>query len=586
MQTTDYSFPSRPTLQVSNDIYRDKYLQEDEAFEQGMYRIAGALADDEKHRLNLKDILLSRRFLPAGRVQAAIGAIRKTTPYNCFVSGTIEDSMNDIMLKATEAADTMRLGGGIGYNFSGLRPEGAIIRSLQSVSSGPISFMGIFNAVCGVISSAGHRRGAQMGVLNVDHPDIMKFIHAKNDNTTLTNFNISVGATDKFMKAVKAGTGFDLMFNGEVHETVDANALWDAITRMTWDYAEPGVLFIDQINRKNNLWYCEKIEATNPCGEQPLPPYGACLLGSFNLPAYLTSDGRFDIELLVDDVENVTRAMDNVIDQALYPLEQQKIEAQSKRRMGLGVTGLSNVIEFLGKEKDVKYGDKEFLDMSEGILEIIKDSAYLTSIEISKHKGAFELLDVDKYLESGFMRTMPEYIREDIRKYGIRNSHLTSIAPTGTISLAAENVSSGLEPPYALIADRVVRRADGNVQNYRGLEDYGSAHLNVKGRTSEEATAKQHVDTLITASRQVDSACSKTCNVGSDVTYRDFQQIYMDAYDGGASGCTTFRPDGKRFGIISKSGTDELRQPQDSPPETEGQACYIDPNTGERSCSD
>lgn len=586
MQTTDYSFPSRPTLQVSNDIYRDKYLQEDEAFEQGMYRIAGALADDERHRLNLKDILLNRRFLPAGRVQAAIGAIRKTTPYNCFVSGTIEDSMNDIMLKATEAADTMRLGGGIGYNFSGLRPEGSIIRSLQSVSSGPISFMGIFNAVCGVISSAGHRRGAQMGVLNVDHPDIMKFIHAKNDNTTLTNFNISVGATDKFMKAVKAGTGFDLMFNGEVHETVDANALWDAITRMTWDYAEPGVLFIDQINRKNNLWYCEKIEATNPCGEQPLPPYGACLLGSFNLPAYLTSDGRFDIELLVDDVENVTRAMDNVIDQALYPLEQQKIEAQSKRRMGLGVTGLSNVIEFLGKEKDLKYGDKEFLDMSEGILEIIKDSAYLTSIEISKHKGAFELLDVDKYLESGFMRTMPEYIREDIRKYGIRNSHLTSIAPTGTISLAAENVSSGLEPPYALIADRVVRRADGNVQNYRGLEDYGSAHLNVKGRTSEEATAKQHVDTLITASRQVDSACSKTCNVGSDVTYRDFQQIYMDAYDGGASGCTTFRPDGKRFGIISKSGTDELRQPQDSPPETEGQACYIDPNTGERSCSD
>lgn len=570
------NFPSRPSAQISKDMYEDKYLQRGESFEQGMYRIAAAIADDEPHRLQLKDILLNRRFLPAGRVQSAVGSARQTTPFNCFVSGTIEDSMDSIMSMLTEAAETMRMGGGIGYNFSHLRPEFDMIRTLQSHSSGPLSFMDVYNALCGTISSSGHRRGAQMGVLNVSHPDILKFVHAKGDNSTLTNFNISVGISNKFMEAVKEGTGFDLEFGGKVHSTVDANALWDSVMRMTWDYAEPGVLFLDKINKKNNLWYCETIEATNPCGEQPLPPYGACLLGSFNMVAYLvkTETGyELNVDQLLSDIECMTRAMDNVIDVAAYPLDKQKKEAETKRRMGLGVTGLANYVEAAG---NTPYGSPKANVMVDALLSLIKKTAYSASIENAKVKGSFEMLDVDKFVQSGFMESMPDELKEDIKKYGIRNSHLTSIAPTGTISLAAENISAGLEPVYALEQDRVVRRANGTVETYTNLRDYGYGSLGVKGKTSEEVTASEHVGVLIVASKHVDSACSKTCNVGDDVSYGDFKDIYMDAYDGGASGCTTFRPSGKRFGVITKSETAS----------TEGAACAIDPSTGERSCSD
>ena len=436
-----------PTLNISEEIHSMKYRGKYESFKEAMARVAEALKDDDAHFLNFKTILYNQRFLPAGRVQSAMGAPRRVTPYNCFVSTTIQDSMQGIMEAATRAAETMRLGGGIGYDFSTLRPRGAMIRSLESKSSGPISFMNVFDAVCGTISSAGHRRGAQMGVLRVDHPDIEEFIRAKNNSTDLTNFNVSVGITDKFMEAVKTDSDFDLVFEGTIYNTISARALWDDILRSTWDWAEPGILFIDRINNKNNLRYCETIAATNPCGEQPLPPNGACLLGSFNLTKYIVKINDkyvFNINQLRNDIPYVVRAMDNVIDRAVYPLTQQEQEAKSKRRMGLGVTGVANAIEALGFE----YGSSAFITQLETIMEVIRDTAYKSSISLALEKGPFPLFD-QRYLDSDFAKTLPDDIRQDISSYGIRNSHLLSVAPTGTISLSADNVSSGIEPVFS-----------------------------------------------------------------------------------------------------------------------------------------
>lgn len=573
-----------PTLEVSKWIHEEKYRGQGETFKDAMTRVAEALKDNESHFNNFRTILYNQRFLPAGRVQSAMGAPRRVTPYNCFVSTTIEDSMDGIMDAARRAAETMRLGGGIGYDFSTLRPRGAMIKSLESKSSGPLSFMGIFDAVCKTIASAGHRRGAQMGVLRVDHPDIEEFVTAKNNMTALTDFNISVGVTDKFMTAVKEGTDFDLVFNGEVRKTVDARALWDKIMRSTWDWAEPGILFIDRINNKNNLHYCEKIAATNPCGEQPLPPNGACLLGSFNLVKYVVDhDGKyvFNMNQLRNDIPHVVRAMDNVVDRATYPLREQELEAKSKRRMGLGVTGVANAIEALG----FHYGSERFLQTLEEIMGVIRDVAYTTSVELAMEKGAFPLF-TQAYLDSGFAKTLPGNIRELISNYGIRNSHLLSVAPTGTISLSADNVSSGIEPPYNLFYDRKIQEFDG--ERTERVEDYGYRVFKVEGKTANELSVFDHVKVLNVASKFVDSACSKTCNVGDDVTWEDFKKIYMDAYDGGASGCTTFRASGKRMGILSSSSSEEIVD-EDVIEETqdfvdEGGACYFDPATGLRKC--
>jgi len=573
-----------PTLEVSKWIHEEKYRGQGETFKDAMTRVAEALKDNESHFNNFRTILYNQRFLPAGRVQSAMGAPRRVTPYNCFVSTTIEDSMDGIMDAARRAAETMRLGGGIGYDFSTLRPRGAMIKSLESKSSGPLSFMGIFDAVCKTIASAGHRRGAQMGVLRVDHPDIEEFVTAKNNMTALTDFNISVGVTDKFMTAVKEGTDFDLVFNGEVRKTVDARALWDKIMRSTWDWAEPGILFIDRINNKNNLHYCETIAATNPCGEQPLPPNGACLLGSFNLVKYVVDhDGKyvFNMNQLRNDIPHVVRAMDNVVDRATYPLREQELEAKSKRRMGLGVTGVANAIEALG----FHYGSERFLQTLEEIMSVIRDVAYTTSVELAMEKGAFPLF-TQAYLDSGFAKTLPDNIRELISNYGIRNSHLLSVAPTGTISLSADNVSSGIEPPYNLFYDRKIQEFDG--ERTERVEDYGYRVFKVEGKTANELSVFDHVKVLNVASKFVDSACSKTCNVGDDVTWEDFKKIYMDAYDGGASGCTTFRASGKRMGILSSSSSEEIVD-EDVIEETqdfvdEGGACYFDPATGLRKC--
>ena len=576
-----------PKISISEEIHAMKYRSKGETFTEAMTRVANALKDNDEHFDALKKILYNQRFLPAGRVQSAMGAPRRVTPYNCFVSMTIPDSMEGIMTAAHNAAKTMQMGGGIGYDFSTLRPRGALIKSLDSRSSGPMSFMGIFDAVCKTIASAGHRRGAQMGVLRVDHPDIEEFISAKNNSTELTQFNISVGVTDVFMQAVKNDTDFDLVFEGQVYKTVSATALWDQILRCTWDWAEPGILFIDRINQKNNLHYCETIAATNPCGEQPLPPNGACLLGSFNLVKYIkqvegSSDYIFDFAALNQDIPHVVRAMDNVVDRATYPLPAQEKEAKDKRRMGLGVTGVANAIEALGFE----FGSPDFMETFEEIMRTIRDGCYRTSIDLALEKGSFPLYD-DAYLDSGFAKTLPEDIRALIPRHGIRNSHLLSVAPTGTISLSADNVSSGIEPVFSHFYDRTIQTFDG--PRIERVEDYGYRDFGVKGKTADELSVFDHVAVLNLASKYVDSACSKTCNVGDDVTWEEFKAVYMAAYDGGSSGCTTFRASGKRYGILNAATSEEVVEEPVSDPDTtvdekEGGACYFDPGTGLRSC--
>ena len=570
-------FYEGPSMDISKEIDAMKYRQEDESFDDKIKRLADSLSDNEEHKYELEDIFGEMRFLPAGRVQAAMGSRRITTAYNCFVSGKIEDSMNDIMFKASEAAETMRRGGGIGYDFSTIRPRGDQIKSLQSKSSGPVSFMGIFDAVCQTIASSGHRRGAQMGVLRVDHPDIREFIMAKRNSDKLTGFNISVAITDSFMQAlVSDDKKFDLQFDGQVYETIDATELWNEIMLSTWDWAEPGVLFIDRISEMNNLFYCEDIAATNPCGEQPLPPYGACLLGSFNLTKYVSESlmnlpNTFDFTQFKKDIPEVVRAMDNVVDRTIYPLKNQEDEAKSKRRMGLGLTGVANAGELIG----YKYGSESFLKWLEKVLACLRDNCYRASARLAKEKGAFPLYRED-YLKSNFVRTLPQSIKKEIREYGIRNSHLTSIAPTGTISLVADNVSGGIEPVFSHYYDRTIRTFDGD-QTER-VKDYAYSK-GVKGRTSNELSVHEHVEVLALASHYVDSAVSKTCNVGDDITFDEFKEVYYNAWKNGCKGITTFRASGKRYGILNEVKEEEA----DATPKAE--ACFIDPETGQKECS-
>lgn len=569
-----------PQTPLGQWVFKNKYASEGETFKEAMARVASALKDDDAHFLSLKNILYNQRFMPGGRVQSAMGAPRQVTPYNCFVLDTIPDSMDGIMRIAAESAETMRLGGGVGYDFSTLRPSGARIASIDSTSSGPLAFMDVFDSLCKCILAAGHRRGAQMGVLRVDHPDIEKFISAKNNHESLRNFNISVGITKEFMDCLDSGTPFDLKFDGRVYKTVDAASLWEKILRCTWDWADPGVLFIDRINKKNNLWYCETIAATNPCGEQPLPPNGACLLGSFNLTKYLMNRGyEFNWDQFIADIPHVVRAMDNVPDRAVFPLEAQKLEAQSKRRMGLGITGLANTLEVMGKP----YGSQEALDWVGTFMNIFANQLYSVSSDLAKEKGSFPLYDSEKFLESDFIKRLSSEVRSKIKDQGIRNSHLISIAPTGTISLTADNISSGIEPVFSLRSKRDVHTEDG-MQTW-DVVDYALAKYGVEGVTSDQLTPKQHVDILNTCSYWVDSACSKTVNIGEDVTWDEFKSVYQEAYDGGASGCTTFRAAGKRFGMMRPA--DE--EPEEPPvPEgvllEDGTACYIDPETGIKTC--
>jgi len=553
-------------LPISEEIDAIKYRQTGEDFYSKVVRIADSLKDSAPHFEDFKDILRHMRFLPAGRVQNAMGAARQTTAYNCFVSSTITDDMGSIMSVATEAAETMRRGGGIGYDFSKLRPRGDLIKSLDSRASGPVSFMGIYDAICQTIASSGHRRGAQMAVMRIDHPDTEQFITAKNNSDRLTGFNISVGVTDKFMQYLDAGKPFPLEFEGKVYKEVDPVALWDMIMRSTYDWAEPGVLFIDRINEMNNMWYAETIAATNPCGEQPLPPNGACLLGSFNLTKYV-GDGAFDYGRFTGDIYTVVRAMDNVIDRTIYPLDSQKEEAHAKRRMGLGVTGLANAGEMMG----LPYASGQFMEFTQKVLSTLRDYCYAASSDLAAEKGSFPLYEEDKYLRGKFIMTLPEWVRDKIKDQGMRNSHLTSIAPTGTISLTADNVSSGIEPPFSLYYDRTIQNFDGHT--VQRVEDYAYSQ-GYNGRTANEISADEHVSVLILVSKFVDSAVSKTCNVGDDVTYEQFKSLYYKAWKGGCKGITTFRAAGKRWGILNEVKEEEPK----------AEACFIDPETGQKSC--
>lgn len=606
-----------PQQPHSDQVHAEKYRGEGESFREAMGRIASGLSDNDAHFQQFRDILLNMRFMPAGRVQAAIGSPKHITPYNCFVAGTIHDSFahgddagqNSIMDIAKQAAQTMRMGGGIGYDWSTLRPSGDLIRGVQSKTDGPLAFMPIMDAVCKATSSAGNRRGAQMGVLRIDHPDIFKYIRAKQPSDELqhlwdlvenlpqdypgryqivnalqrtlqlTGFNLSIAVTDEFMECLATGAPFHLTFNGKVFNTVDPQALWETVMRSTWDWAEPGVLFIDTINNMNNLYYCETIAATNPCGEQPLPPHGACLLGSFNLTKYVeprapteTNKSKyvFNLSQFEQDIPAVVRAMDNVVDYAHYPLIAQEQEAKAKRRMGLGVTGLANAAEALGWS----YGSEEFLSFERTVLMALKHASYRASMELAKEKGPFPLWEPQAYSNGKFIKTLPHDLQKDIAKYGIRNSHLTSIAPTGTISYSADNISSGLEPVFMYEGQRKMKTLEGDV--IVDVTDYGLREFGVRGRTSDTVTAQEHVEVLAVASREVDSAVSKTCNVSPNMAWKDFKNIYISAYDKGCKGCTTFNPGGKRLGIfIAKKKAEEAE---------EGEACTFDPVTGVRNC--
>ncbi len=577
---------SGPKTDFAQYLHAEKYRAPGESFHEAMNRISGALTKGRPEFLYFRDIIESMRFMPGGRIQAAVGAPKQVTPYNCFVSATIADSFiegpNSIMETATQAAATMRLGGGIGYDFSTLRPRGAKIKKLGSVSSGPIEFMGIYDAICKCIASSGHRRGAQMGVLRVDHPDIEEFIHCKQNEDALTGFNISIGVTDEFMLAVGRDKTFDLKWGGEVYSTVNARALWEKIMRSTWDWAEPGIIFIDRINEMNNLYYCETIAATNPCGEQPLPPFGACLLGSFNLAMYIRhavdvdlqsmtaisdSTFMFDWDRFKEDIPQVVRSMDRVIDVATYPLPQHEEEAKSKRRMGLGVTALANAGETLG----FPYGSDEFIEFEEKIFTMLRDEAYRASALLAKERGVFPLFDKEKYMASKFIQTLPEDIRDLIAEHGIRNSHLLSVAPTGTISLCADNVSSGIEPVFLKSADRTVQTFDGPIQKV--VNDYAYKTWGTEPRECADVTAEQHLKVLATATRFVDSAVSKTCNVSPDMAWVDFGNLYLLAHAMGCKGLTTFNIAGKRMGILKKAEDED-----------EGRSCKIDPQTGRIDC--
>ena len=537
----------------------------DQTVEETWRRIARSLASVEKQpelwETRFFDALTDFKYLPAGRITAGAGTARRVTLFNCFVMGTIPDSMGGIFDMLKEAALTMQQGGGIGYDFSTIRPKGADVKGVAADASGPLSFMDVWDAMCRTIMSAGSRRGAMMATMRCDHPDIEDFISAKSDPARLRMFNVSVLVTDAFMEAVKANGTWDLVFDGRVYKTVQAKDLWNQIMRATYEFAEPGVIFIDRINAANNLGYVESIAATNPCGEQPLPPYGACLLGSINLARLVVepfeSGAALDDSQLQDLVATAVRMMDNVVDASQFPLPEQAAEARNKRRIGLGVTGLADALLMLG----LRYGSDEAARQTERWLHAIARAAYLASVQLAKEKGAFPLFDADGFLASGAMRDMDEDVREAIRAHGIRNALLTSIAPTGTISLYAGNVSSGIEPVFAYAYTRKVLQKDGSrteeevvdyaVQMWR--DKYGDRALPDHFVNAQTLDPSAHVRMQAAAQKWIDSSISKTINCPEDISFDAFQDVYMQAWDSGCKGCTTYRPNAVTGSVLSVS---------------------------------
>ncbi len=551
-------------------------------------RIARALAEVEKNPVLWEEkfyhALEGFKYLPAGRITAGAGTGRAVTLFNCFVMGTIPDNMGGIFDGLKEAALTMQQGGGIGYDFSTIRPRGAEVKGVAADASGPLSFMDVWDAMCRTIMSAGSRRGAMMATMRCDHPDIEAFIEAKKDPARLRMFNLSVLVTDPFMAAVKADGPWELVFDGRVYKTLQARDLWNKIMRNTFDFAEPGVIFIDRINAMNNLAYCETIAATNPCGEQPLPPYGACLLGSINM-ATLVKDAfapgaALDLAALDDLVRTAIRMMDNVVDASRFPLPQQAAEAQAKRRIGLGVTGLADALLMVG----LLYGSVEAAEMTEVWMHAIARASYLASVDLAREKGAFPLFDAEKFLASGSLVHMDADVRDAIRTHGIRNALLTSIAPTGTISLYAGNVSSGIEPVFAYAYTRKVLQKDGS-RTEEEVVDYavrlwreknGDAALPDYSVNAQTLPPLDHVRMQAAAQKWVDSSISKTINCPEDISFEDFQEVYMAAWDQGCKGCTTYRPNDVTGSVLTVSEASD-KTPSEAPAttQTDGEVIYL-----------
>ena len=562
-------------MAISQQIWDMKYRLKDQngtfleqTVQDTWRRIAKALSEVETEPKKWETIfynaLTDFKFLPAGRITAGSGTKRNVTLFNCFVMGVIPDSMSGIFDMLKEAALTMQQGGGIGYDFSTIRPKGSLVKGIAADASGPVSFMDVWDSMCRTIMSAGSRRGAMMATMRCDHPDIEEFIAAKSDSQKLRMFNLSVLVTDAFMEAVKKGEDWKLIYNNKVYSVIKAADLWDQIMRATYNFAEPGVIFIDRINETNNLSYCETITATNPCGEQPLPPYGACLLGSINLAKLVEhpfdKNAYLDVSQLEDLVSTAVRMMDNVIEVSQFPLEAQKLEAKTKRRIGLGVTGLADALLMVG----LRYGSDEAVKKTEKWMKTIARSAYNASINLAEEKGAFPLFDPEKFIVSGNMIQMDEDVKKAVNKFGIRNALLTSIAPTGTISLYAGNVSSGIEPVFAYSYKRKVLQNDGShveeevvdyaVQLWR--DKFGNAPFPDFFVSAQNLTPADHVKMQAAAQKWVDSSISKTINCPEDISFDEFKEVYIQAYDTGCKGCTTYRPN-EVTGSVLSAGSEE-----------------------------
>lgn len=548
----------------------------DQTVEDSWRRIARDLAKVEKDPSAWEDkfyaALEDFKYLPAGRITAGAGTARQVTLFNCFVMGTVPDSMSGIFDMLKEAALTMQQGGGIGYDFSTIRPRGADVKGVAADASGPLSFMDVWDAMCRTIMSAGSRRGAMMATMRCDHPDVEQFITAKSDPARLRMFNMSVLVTDGFMEAVKADGSWELKFGGKVYQTVNARDLWNKIMQNTYDQAEPGVIFIDRINQANNLSYCETIAATNPCGEQPLPPYGACLLGSINLARLVTDPfetaAALDEAALTDLVTTAVRMMDNVVDASKFPLDAQAQEAQAKRRIGLGVTGLADALLMLGLE----YGTEEAAAQTEAWMKAIAHASYKASVDLAKEKGAFPLFDKDKYVNGGLVQHLDDDLKAEIAEHGIRNALLTSIAPTGTISLYAGNVSSGIEPVFAYAYTRKVLQKDGSrteeeVVDYAvklWRDKFGDKELPSYFVNAQTLAPQAHVRMQAAAQKWIDSSISKTINCPEDISFDAFKDVYMQAWDTGCKGCTTYRPNDITGSVLTVSESEE-KAPGESP---------------------
>ncbi|MBM3597551.1 MAG: adenosylcobalamin-dependent ribonucleoside-diphosphate reductase [Alphaproteobacteria bacterium] len=571
----------QPVAAISQQIWDMKYRLRaadgsvvDKTIDDTWMRIATALAEPEADKAawarTFHEALTDFRFLPAGRIIAGAGTRRNVTLFNCFVMGTVPDDMGGIFEHLKEAALTMQQGGGIGYDFSTLRPKGAPVKGVGADASGPLSFMDVWDAMCRTIMSAGHRRGAMMATLRCDHPDIEAFIEAKQQPGRLRMFNLSVLVTDAFMAAVKEDAPWELAFNGTAYRTVRARDLWDKIMRSTYGYAEPGVIFIDRINRRNNLYYCEQINATNPCGEQPLPPYGACLLGSVNLARLIeqpfTAAARLDLDALRRIVPVAVRMMDNAIDVSNFPLPQQTAEARAKRRIGLGVTGLADALLMCR----VRYGTSEAVRLTEEWMAAVQRAAYLASADLAAEKGPFPLYDAEAYLAGETVAALDEDVRAAIRAKGMRNALVTSVAPTGTISLFADNISSGLEPVFSFRYTRAVLLPDGS-RKEEEVADYAyRLFRRLNGESTplpdyfvdaQTLTPSEHVVMQAAVQKYVDSSISKTINVPADIAFDAFKDVYLQAYELGCKGCTTYRPNEVTGAVLSVRNETASQQP-------------------------